>query len=287
MNKKMNKFLVKILFKIVKIIPNKLFLFIAFIIIMRNIPKFKNPRSFNEKIIHLMLYDRNPLRKLATDRIKVRDYIKKKCKSCKFPKILWCGKNITKEVWKSLPRKCVIKGSHGSGMTKIIDKEKDSFIKVKNQTEFWLNVDYSQVWREWAYATVDKLLIIEEFLSDNEEIPLDFKFFCFNGSVKFVQVDLYRFIDHKRNLYNTRFEKLNVNYVYQNGPEVIKPKNFNKALVTANKIASDFDFIRVDLYLLNDGVYFGELTCFPERGMGKFIPNSFDFELGTKLMLNS
>lgn len=39
------------------------------------IPDFRNPQSFNEKIIHRILYDRNPIYTALADKLKARIYI--------------------------------------------------------------------------------------------------------------------------------------------------------------------------------------------------------------------
>ena len=64
-----------------------------------------------------------------------------------------------------------------------------------------------------------------------------------------------------------------------------KPKLYEKAIIIAEELSMEFDFIRVDLYLLDDKIYFGELTNIPESGTGKFRPRSLDFKLGEKLKL--
>ncbi|TOC24041.1 hypothetical protein CGJ88_25110, partial [Vibrio parahaemolyticus] len=44
--------------------------------------------------------------------------------------------------------------------------------------------------------------------------------------------------------------------------------------------------VRVDLYLLDDGIFFGELTNFPGNCLESFDDYSFDLEVGSKLVLN-
>lgn len=39
----------------------------------------------------------------------------------------------------------------------------------------------------------------------------------------------------------------------------------------------------MDLYILDDVIYFGEMTNTPGNGFESFYPRSFDFELGKKI----
>ena len=250
------------------------------------VPNFKNPRSFSEKINHIKLYKINELREKIVDRIWVREYVKQNAPECKLIKNLWVGKEFTKDIWNSLPQEFVIKGNHGSGMVKVVDKNIDDFEQIRQLSNLWIKNDYADVGREWFYKKVEPLIIVEEKLNFNNDIPPDFKFFCFNGKVEIVQVDTERFIKHKRDLYDRGFNIIGVKYIFERGQKVEKPIKYDEALAIAEKLSKDFDFIRVDLYLLDNAVYFGELTNVPGNGVENFEPKSFDFELGKKLILN-
>lgn len=246
-------------------------------------PRFSKPRSLNEKIQYIKLFNRNPLRSLIVDRLKVRDYVSGKSPDCKLVNILWAGVGFTQQVWESLPETFVIKANHGSKMTMVVDKSKDSFDDVLTKVSAWLKKDYSKLGREWVYQDLEKYLIVEEKLEIDGEVPPDFKFFVLNGRVELVQVDLARFSSHRRNLYSRDFVKLDATLAYPDTDATRKPVAYDKALKIAEQLSVDFDFIRVDLYLVGSDVYFGELTNTPENGYGKFTPTSLDFELGSKL----
>lgn len=247
------------------------------------IPNFKEPRSLSEKINYIKLYNRNPLRARVTDRLWVRDYVKKKDGDLKFTEILWFGEELSRAVWDALPEKFVLKANHGSQMVRVIVKSDFSFEGVEVLCREWMSRNYAQYGREWFYYNQKKYLIAESFLDFNGDVPPDYKFFCLNGKVGLVQVDLDRFSGHRRNLYDRDFNRLDAVLRYPGGQDVDKPKYFDRAVQIAEKLSVDFDFIRVDLYLLDDGVYFGELTNAPEGGSGRITPRSFDFKLGSNL----
>ena len=62
--------------------------------------------------------------------------------------------------------------------------------------------------------------------------------------------------------------------------QVRKPPNLKQMLDIAGSLARGLDFIRVDLYDLGDRVAFGEMTCMPQNGCGRFTPVSWDLEFG-------
>lgn len=277
------KRLLEILKNLSLLLSDRQLIFIMFVLKHRYIPRLKNPRSLNEKINYIKLYNRNPLRKKIVDRLKVREYVKSLNTECKLPDILWHGDIFNADIWESLPIEFVIKANHGSKMTLIVDKKSSNYKKVTGIVQSWLKKDYSSFGREWMYSNLKKYLLVEEKLNIDGEIPPDFKFFVLNGRVELVQVDLDRFGSHKRNLYSRAFKKLDATYGYPSTGNIDKPKGFEKAVDIAESLSIDFDFIRVDLYLVDGEIYFGELTNTPENGFLKFTPKSLDFELGAKL----
>lgn len=258
----------------------------AYIVRQKRIPNLFSAKSLTEKVLLIKMRSNgglSELRKLVSDRLKVRAYIEKKSRDCNLIPLLWSGTNLTKDVWASLPAKFVIKANHGSKMVKIVDKKFHDFNTVSKEVHDWLQVDYYRKGREWVYKEADRVLVIESYLAFEGHVPPDYKFFCINGSVGFIQVDLDRFNGHKRNIYDTSFKLLPVKYNLDIGDDIPKPKMFNKALNIAEELSKDFDFIRVDLYLLEDQIYFGELTNFPGNCLESFEPHSFDIEMGNRL----
>ena len=278
----------ELLVGLMKLLPNKLFYFIIFIYKLKYVPNFKNPKSLNEKLNFIKLNKTNyDLRCLVVDRIKVRDYVLQKTSECTLINNLWVGVNFENDIWKSLPNKFVIKANHGSGMVRVIDKNKDTFEETQSLCEIWLKKDYASRGREWFYLNLEKIIIVEEFIEFNNDVPPDYKFFCMNGRVEMIQVDLDRFKGHVRNLYDRDFNRIQGSLYYPQGYDIEAPIMLEKAIKISECLAQDFDFIRVDLYLLEDKIYFGELTNIPGNGIEIFKPKSLDFKLGDKLELSN
>lgn len=274
--------------KLLKFIPDHVFSVIKYTLYHKKTPNL-NGDSFSEKLLRkkcgVMGGEEKKLREKVSDRLSVREFVERSESNVELIPLLWTGKLLTKDVWDGLPQHFVIKARHGSQMVKIVDKSKCDFNEVFSTTEEWKKTDYYLLGREWVYKNTRRELVIEEFISFKSEVPPDYKFFCLNGRVELIQIDLERFKDHKRNLYDRSFKPLDVSLIYPQGSPVKKPALFDSALHIAENLSKQFDFIRVDLYVLDDRVYFGELTNFPENGLGSFEPWDFDIMLGRKLTI--
>lgn len=252
-------------------------------------PNIENPVLLSEKIQYLKLYERTILRKRIADRMKVRDFVKKRAGEEHLIPLIAVFRKLTQAEWDALPGKFVLKASHGSGFIRIVkDKTVEKFDEILAETEQWLSTDYYEFGREWVYKGLERLLIAEELLQDNfGNVPSDYKFYCFDGEVKLIQVDIDRFKGQKRFLFNRSFEPFNAKLYYSAGkvsPD--KPKEMNAAVYLAELLSKEFNFIRVDLYLLDGRVFFGEMTNYPANGFQVFKPESFEIEMGGHLKLD-
>ena len=109
----------------------------------------------------------------------------------------------------------------------------------------------------------------------------DFKFFCYNGKVKYIVFDGDRYIKHKRNFYDKDWNYIDIQTdCDQLGNIIEKPKMLNEMKKTAEKLSKDFPYVRVDLYCINKKIYFGEMTFYPWTGYVQYTPDEFDYELG-------
>jgi hypothetical protein len=235
---------------------------------------------------HLKLYDRTPLRAAFADRVSVRDYVARRAPACRLVPIVGTFEALTPDVWDALPESFVLKATHGSGLLHVCRrKSAESFEAVRAASDRWLAMDFSGLTHEWVYHAVPRRLVAEAFLDDGTGAPpADYKFFCFGGQVGMVQVDLDRFGRHVRNLYTRDFTRIPGElHGCPAGPDIAQPAAFDAAVGIAERLSSEIDFVRVDLYLVGNDVYFGEMTCFPCSGFGALKPRGIDFELGKML----
>lgn len=140
---------------------------------------------------------------------------------------------------------------------------------------------------EWAYKDIRPNIICEKFLKENNRELKDYKFMCFHGKVKYLFVCSDRKKDLKMNFYDLDWNLLPFTREYKNSDtKISKPKNLQEMISLSEKLAKDFPFVRVDLYTLNDKIYFGELTFYPGNGMERFEPNNWDYKIGKQLNIS-
>lgn len=262
---------------------------IRYCLIHGHFPNIENPVYLSEKIQYLKLYERTVLRKCVADRMLVRDFVKERVGEIHLIPQIAVFKKLNRSEWDSLPQKFVLKASHGSGFIRIVkDKTGEKFEEILAETDQWLSTDYYKFGREWVYKGLERVLIAEELLLDESgNVPSDYKFYCFDGKVKLIQVDIDRFNGQKRFLFNRSFEPLDATLYYpagENSPD--KPRELDDAIRIAEQLSEEFNFIRVDLYIMAGRIFFGEMTNYPANGFQVFEPESYEIEMGNHLKLD-
>jgi hypothetical protein len=257
-------------------------------------PDLKNPKTMNEFIAHRKVYDRNPLFTLCADKFKVREYVKDKIGEEYLIPLITYSDDIKKVDFDALPNSFAAKVNHGSGQNMIIlDKDKENIEEMKIHICYWMNRNHYYNTREWQYKNIETLILFEELILDEDgTIPKDYKFHTIGGKVEFIQIDTERFEDHKRIFYSPSWEELDFMWApatsqnrpkYEKAPPLEKPENLQKMIELVEKLAEDFNYVRVDLYDVNQKLYFGELTFTHEDGLAKFFPEKYDRYFGKML----
>ena len=249
-----------------------------------------SPKTFNEKMQWLKLYDRNPDYSELVDKVEAKTIVEKKVgKQYIIPNIaVW--DNPSDIDFTKLPSQFVIKCNHNSGIGMHIckDKGKINELKIKKELIRGLNQDYYLTGREWPYKNVKRRILAEKFMVDESETELkDYKVFCFNGNPEFIQVDFGRFTKHERNLYSTQWEYMGFASLYPTNKEHIIPKPvcLSEMIEIARTLSQGMPFMRVDLYVIGEKIYFGEMTLFHGSGFEPWTPFEWDCKLGDMLIL--
>lgn len=248
-------------------------------------PNLKHPQTFNEQLWARMLYDRDPLLTLISDKLRVREYVSNKLGSDVLIPLLWSGSNPEDIPFNELPLKFVIKTNHGCGYVIIVsDRSNLDQRMVKRQLRKWLATNFAEdtfLGIAWAYKHITPTIIIEQFVGINTTAPVDYKFYCFSNTVEFVTVHYDRFKQHKTRSFDRSFHPYDFRYDFDQWEgECHCPANFGHMVKIAEILSEGFDFIRVDLYSVNNKVYFSELTPYPGGVSTQFLPLSRDYILG-------
>lgn len=273
-----------------KVTTDKLYYQTRFLIKHKSLVNLRNPETFSAKLIWLNLFDRNPKYNTIVDKYEVRDYIEKEIGAKYLNDVYGVYSSVDEIDLDALPDQFVIKATHGSGWIVVCeDKSKLDWETAKKEMNSWLNKNFYNLWGEWVYKDLKPRLICEKFLKNENESGLtDYKFYCFHGEIKYIQVDMDRFEKHNRSYFDLNWEKLNFELggCPTRKEEIPKPKCFDEMVTIAQKLCVGYKFLRVDLYEVDGKVYFGELTLYSGNGMLVFNPKSFDKKIGSYLRLD-
>lgn len=228
-----------------------------------------SPTNFNDKIHYLMLYIHGIRESRLADKYLVRNYLKKKGLADLAPKLYGVYNSANEINFDNLPDKFVLKCNHGCGDIEFC-KNKAIFnqeLAVKHLNEAMAD-DFATHNLEPHYHNIERKIICEEFLPcKDDQLPIDYKFYCFSGKVECILVCSER----EKNLRLDYFD-LNWNYLpyakkrFRSNKTLHKPKNLNEMIAIAKKLSAGFPYVRIDLYNINGKVYFSEMTFTPAAG---------------------
>ncbi|WP_224478488.1 ATP-grasp fold amidoligase family protein [Winogradskyella vincentii] len=250
-----------------------------------------NPEEFNEKIQWLKVYYHPKILTQLVDKYAVREYVKEKIGEQYLNKIYGVYNKPNDVPFDELPNKFVIKATHTSSHNLIVaDKNNLNKSKALKSFKKWLGKNqYYRIGQEWAYKNVPPRLIVEKFLKDKEERSLiDYKFYCFKGTAKFLEVHLDRADNHKRAFYDFELNLLPFRYVSLEksiSKKVEKPSNMDEMIKLSEILAGDFPFVRVDFYSIEGKTIFGEMTFYPSDGRKDYIPEEYNKIIGDYIEL--
>jgi hypothetical protein len=251
-------------------------------------PRVFRPVTFNEKVLHRILFDRRTLLTQMADKAAVRSYVGSRLGPQILPKLYYLTTRPDTIPFDELPHRFVVKPTHGSGWIQVVtDKSALDRAALIETCTGWLKNSYYQITREWAYKHIEPRILVEEFIDDGTGAePNDYKLFVFGGTVEMIQVDTGRFTNHRRRLYTPTWKKLDV--LLQEDDiigELPPPAHLAEMVAAAETLGRDIDFVRADFYDTANRLYFGELTTTPGRGGERFYPKEFDIYLGRRWIL--
>ncbi|MCT4630327.1 ATP-grasp fold amidoligase family protein [Winogradskyella sp.] len=245
-----------------------------------------NPVDFNAKIEWYKVYFRPKILNALVDKYAVRSYVKDKIGEQYLNELYAVYDDPEKIDFDALPNKFVIKANHTNGHNIIVsNKAQLNQKKVINKFKKWLTKNqYYRRGQEWAYKDVEPKIVIEKFLKEDGKSTLaDYKFYCFNGEPKFIDVHLDREEDHKQGCFDLEFNRLpfGKSKTYKSiSTELEKPTNLNEMVELSRKLSENLPFVRVDFYSVNGKSVFGELTFYPSDARKQFYPEEYNKIIG-------
>lgn len=246
-------------------------------------PHIRNPRTFNEKLVHRKLFSDREIYTELADKWRVRQYVRDRVGDDILNDVYCVTDTPDRIPFETLPREFVVKPTHKSGAVRIVaDKQSIDTDSLEQECREWLSSEFGKETNEYWYLDIDPKIIVEKRLKgDFDRAPLDYKFFVFHGRVELIEVDFDRFGIHKQRFFDRDWEPIEMRREHPQGPVIDEPERLDEMRELAESLGSDFDFVRVDLYSpANDRIVFGELTFSPSAGYRGFQPPEYDFKLG-------
>ncbi len=269
-------------------IPDKMFLKYQYHYIFGKRLNLRHPKSFNEKLQWLKLYDHNPLYTTLVDKYAVKEWVANRIGEQYVIPTFAVYDNTEQIDLSKLPDRFVLKCTHDSGSVVICkDKRTFDFDAAKQILTQGLKNDFYKKHREWPYKNVTKRIIAEELIDDSESNGLiDYKFFCFSGIPRIMYIS-----NDQANHPHTDFFDMSFNTlpIRLKDPNSIvpppRPHSFDEMKSLASVLSSGIPHVRVDFYISNGHVYFGEMTFFHNGGFTPFKPKEWNTVIGEMISL--
>ncbi|ACS99092.1 ATP-grasp fold amidoligase family protein [Paenibacillus sp. JDR-2] len=246
------------------------------------------PKTLSEKIHWIKINGKLTRFSDLVDKYEVRRYVGNIIGEEYLIPLIGVYENSRKIDFNKLPKEFIIKATHSSGWNLIVsDKSKLNWSITCRKIDKWINASFYRITGEENYKNIRGRVVIEELIHDDSGDLKDYKFFCYHGEPKYVQLDGGRYNTHKRDMYDTDWNKINVRYGYNNFDTPIeKPKMLDLMVELSRKLSKGFAFVRVDLYCVNESeILFGEMTFTPGNGARRFSPIEYDQFFGEPLIL--
>jgi len=248
----------------------------------------ENPRTFSEKMQWIKVSGTLERFSKYTDKYTVREYVRAKVGEEILIPLLGTYDRFSDIDLKTLPDSFVMKATHGCGWNIFVkNKTAIDWTSAGSQMRYWLRSSYYRKWGEANYKPLRGRVLVETYVEDPSGDLKDYKFYCFGGKPRYIQVDSNRYTGHKLDIYDSCWRRMPLRIYHPNLPQPIaRPEKLDEMMEISRRLSHEFGFVRVDLYFTSGRIYFGELTFCPMSGMKPFIPVEYDYLFGEPLDLS-
>lgn len=273
-------------------LPDEIYLKLLFRYRMGYKLDLKNPKTFNEKLQWLKLYNRRPEYTIMVDKYAVKPYVANIIGEEYIIPTLGIWDNFDDIDFSSLPQQFVLKTTHSGGGSGVVICGNKTFFNKKEAAKILersMRSDIYKTLREWPYKNVPKRIIAEKFMApENGQADLwDYKIYCFTGKPVLIMVASGRQTNDKRfAYYDIEWNPVDIQWgAPRPNEEFKKPARLSSMLDVASRLSQNIPHVRIDLYCINNKVYFGEMTLFDASGLEVINPSDMDSYLGDLIIL--
>ena len=249
----------------------------------RRLLHLRQPRTFSEKLAWRMVYDRRDMFRPTCDKMAMKELARERVGDVvRVPQTIWTGTNVAELASVDLPEHWIIKPNHRSGLVHFGHGAAD-VAELVRVTDGWLDEENWQKMGEWAYSFAESTLVVEELIGEPGQSLLDYKFDVFDGVVRTLVIHAGRFENPRRYIFYRDFTRVQAQFVGDTldpDENFEKPKDYDRMIEAAERIAAGFDYLRVDLYYVGGEIWFGETTPYQGNATHTFRPADWDRQLG-------
>lgn len=273
-------------------VPDQLFVRWLYRVRMGSPLDLNHLKTYYHKINWLKYSYRDPLLKVCADKYTVRNYIESKVGNQVLVPLLGVYKDASEIDFDGLPAQFVIKSSGGSGGNIICKNKADlNLPEVRRKLNAWIQQNYYWRGREWCYKDNQSVILCEKYMTNNGEVPRDYKVYCFHGAPEYIVVFHDRFSGSpSQTVYNKNWEVvpglMDVHFALNQKNIEPSPSCFAEMISIATQLSHDFIHVRVDFYIIHGELKVGELTFFNASGCTRMDPPELDQQIGDLLDLN-
>lgn len=268
--------------------PDKVYISLLYRFKLGEKMNWKSPQTYNEKLQWLKLYNRNPLYTEMVDKVKAKEYVASIIGEEYIIPTLGVWNNPYEIDFNALPNRFVLKCNHNSGLGMYICKDKSQMdvVRVLKNLRKGLKQNYYMNHREWPYKSVKRKVFAEKYMEDDGDALTDYKFFCFNGTPQFMYISKDASAYPTTDFFDMNWNHLTIRMKDPNAkllPE--KPVKFEEMKELAKKLSAGIPHVRIDFYVIDNQIYFGEFTFFHNAGYSKIEPKEWNYKIGKWLEL--
>ncbi|WP_445192347.1 ATP-grasp fold amidoligase family protein [Sphingomonas sp. Tas61C01] len=236
-------------------------------------PDLRDPHLFTELVQLRKLYDRDVRMPIMADKIAIKAIVADRLGTDWVVPTLWSGMDLPHEP--ALQGPVVVKSRHGCNQNIFVPDAAPDWRSIRDVAAAWLRRPYGRWLDEWLYTQIPRGLLIEPFVGEGGTLPVDYKFYVFDGEVTHVQVHLDRGAHHRWIVHDIDFRPVS------GGAAVVpKPSALPAMIDAAREMARGFGFARVDFYQPAERPLFGEICFYPGSGLDRFDPPELDATMG-------
>lgn len=249
-------------------------------------PDLVAPRTYNERMLHRLVYDRDPRLTMLSDKVAAKRYIADQVGSAYNVPLLGQWRDPAGIDWSALPDRFALKPSGDSGRFVLVrDPATRNTEQLEAIARSWLSARRTgRRHTEWGYRGVPPRIIAEPLLTGPDgSTPPEINVYTFGGRVGLIR----RFTGRKTlperrdAWFDPTGRQIEMGVVSIRSARMGLSDAMRTELIdVAEALSRGIDHLRVDFYVTATGLRVGELTPYSWGGHCKWRQPAFDDTVG-------